>query len=277
MRADEVQDDLDLEDLLVGSDEVDVDDGEDPNSGHPRKRTRSLHFFAQLCVPVFSFNRPSAFISIDFDLLGMFDGSPGTQGSPSAAVLGQPVLGAAGGASAPAHPTLSMLGSHMPCTMPSLQQQYTHAVLQQQQMWAQLQTNSGLTGGISRRGKTAAEVAEQQERIKRRRRESAQRSRQRKSAYMKTLECENHALKAENDALRRELSRLSGRPLPPPLPSCLTTSSSSAGLIKADDPLALYDQSSGRVGTFKAEGGICHFDASGLGAPAADQLLGMVL
>ena len=38
--------------------------------------------------------------------------------------------------------------------------------------------------------------------MKKRRRESAQRSRQRKSAYMRALEMENRALKQENERLR---------------------------------------------------------------------------
>ena len=55
---------------------------------------------------------------------------------------------------------------------------------------------------MGKRSKTVEEVEEQTERIKKRRRESAQRSRQRKNAYMKGLEMENRALKLENERLR---------------------------------------------------------------------------
>ena len=48
---------------------------------------------------------------------------------------------------------------------------------------------------------------QQTERVKKRRRESAQRSRQRKNAYMHALEVENRALKAENERLRLKASR----------------------------------------------------------------------
>ena len=55
--------------------------------------------------------------------------------------------------------------------------------------------------------KTPEEIAEQVERVKRRRRESAQRSRNRKCEYMKTLETENQALKEENERLRKLLNQ----------------------------------------------------------------------
>lgn len=49
---------------------------------------------------------------------------------------------------------------------------------------------------------TQAEIEEQIERTKKRRRESAQRSRQRKNCYMRSLEIENEALKREVERLR---------------------------------------------------------------------------
>lgn len=54
--------------------------------------------------------------------------------------------------------------------------------------------------------KTPEEIAEQVERVKRRRRESAHRSRQKRFAYIKNLESENEALKMENERLRQMLS-----------------------------------------------------------------------
>lgn len=54
--------------------------------------------------------------------------------------------------------------------------------------------------------KTPEEIAEQVERVKRRRRESAHRSRQKRFEYIKTLESENDALKMENERLRQMLS-----------------------------------------------------------------------
>lgn len=53
-----------------------------------------------------------------------------------------------------------------------------------------------------RKQKTADEIEAQQERIKKRRRESAQRSRARKNCFVRNLEAENKALKQENDGLR---------------------------------------------------------------------------
>ena len=140
-------------------------------------------------------------------------------------------------------PAMPMQMAAAPLT---LQQQYTQAILQQHMMAAQMATTvqTGITPaaapGVSRRGKSAAEVAEQQERIKERRRESAQRSRQRKSAYMKSLEGENHALKLDNERLRKELARLSGRAVPSSHPSQMfsavgTTSGSSAEAPHAHD------------------------------------------
>lgn len=60
---------------------------------------------------------------------------------------------------------------------------------------------------VSKRNKSPEEIAAQEEKVKKRRRESAQRSRQRKSAYLKNLECENHALKLENERLRKALAK----------------------------------------------------------------------
>lgn len=185
--------------------------------------------------------------------------------SGRAAVLGQPTMGFDASATPQAFalqvPPSSMPDSKamampfpmmpgMPQAPPSLQQQYTQAVLQQQ-MWAQFNqaTGAGFANANSqsnpavKRGKTAAEIAEQQERVKRRRRESAQRSRQRKSAYLKSLEFENQSLRAENDRLRRELSRATGKPVAqPPLMSHLATSASSAdNLDSNEDHGALHD------------------------------------
>lgn len=56
-----------------------------------------------------------------------------------------------------------------------------------------------------RRNRTVEEVAAQIERTKKRRRESAHRSRARRKDYISTLEQENEALRAENAALRARL------------------------------------------------------------------------
>lgn len=48
----------------------------------------------------------------------------------------------------------------------------------------------------------------QEERVKKRRRESAQRSRARKNCYVKNLEYENRSLKAEVEKLRALLSQV---------------------------------------------------------------------
>ena len=149
-------------------------------------------------------------------------------------------------------------------TVAAFQQQYTQAILQQHMLaQAQASANGGCMP-VSKRGKTAAEVAEQQDRIKRRRRESAQRSRQRKSAYMKSLEGENHALKLENERLRKELSRM-GRPLPPAFNSFATSGSS------ADIPTEQY------TGNTTSSGGLCPVDISGFGNGTAHELMGMVI
>lgn len=180
---------------------------------------------------------------------------------------------------APAAPAVpfpaGMMQGQMPAMLPAqatyadaLQQQYAQAILQQQ-MIARMQ-------GVShKRTKSPAEAAEQEERIKRRRRESAQRSRQRKSAYMKSLECENHALKLENDRLRMELARNGHHVSPPtsiPNFASLTTSGSSAGGA-GQDPLALFDH----TGATTSSDGLCMVDASGLGGHAAEVFMGMAL
>lgn len=202
------------------------------------------------------------------------------------AVLGQPVEGVAPiAASYQAAPVNTvqpqqqvamtmpgMLQAYMPApaaaapnTVAAFQQQYTQAILQQH-MLAQVQASASAGSmHVNKRGKTASEVAEQQERIKRRRRESAQRSRQRKSAYMKTLECENHSLKVENDRLRKELARM-GRPLPPMFNSIATSGSS------ADLPT----EHTG-TGTTSSDGGLCPVDMSGFGSGTAQELMGMVI
>lgn len=69
-----------------------------------------------------------------------------------------------------------------------------------------------VTVGVRRHVKTPQEAAEQQERIKKRRRESAQRSRARKNCIMKTLELENQFLRAENQQLRSLLAKHEGVP-----------------------------------------------------------------
>lgn len=63
------------------------------------------------------------------------------------------------------------------------------------------------SGGKRRSKKTAEEIAAQVERVKQRRRESAQRSRNRKCEYVKNLEDENKKLKNENEYLRLLLSQ----------------------------------------------------------------------
>ena len=196
---------------------------------------------------------PCFLSTADLQFLDGFTGQvqiPNAVAAPNQnAVLGQPLdsfqtLPPVGMAPLPhQQPAMPMQMAAAPLT---LQQQYTQAILQQHMMAAQMATTvqTGITPaaapGVSRRGKSAAEVAEQQERIKERRRESAQRSRQRKSAYMKSLEGENHALKLDNERLRKELARLSGRAVPSSHPSQMfsavgTTSGSSAEAPHAHD------------------------------------------
>lgn len=219
----------------------------------------------------------------------MFNASEGTDLTiklEDNAILGQPVEAVAASYQAPAPVAAipvqpqqqqmpmqmpnGLMQAYMPAVAPAntvaaFQQQYTQAILQQH-MLAQVQASAnGGSMPVSKRGKTAAEVAEQQDRIKRRRRESAQRSRQRKSAYMKSLEGENHALKLENELLRKELSRM-GRPLPPAFNS-FATSGSSAGIPT--------EQCTGN--TTSSGGGLCPVDISGLGNGTAHELMGMVI
>lgn len=95
-------------------------------------------------------------------------------------------------------------GLQAPVGIPVQQQQ------EQGQQQQQVPARFPMKSRSGKRTKTPEEIAEQEERVKRRRRESAQRSRQRKSAYMKNLECENHALKLENDRLRKALEKVTG-------------------------------------------------------------------
>lgn len=63
-------------------------------------------------------------------------------------------------------------------------------------------------GRARRSKKTPEELAAQVERVKKRRRESAQRSRARKNCYVHNLEAENRALKLENESLRAMLRQI---------------------------------------------------------------------
>jgi hypothetical protein len=228
---------------------------------------------------------------VDLEFLQMFNAAEGADLNikiEDDAVLGQPVEApiAAAYQAAPVPVTLraqpqqqqmamqmpnGLMQAYMPTAAPgpTLQQQqmqYTQAILQQH-MLAQAQASATAASmPVSKRGKSAAEIAEQQERIKRRRRESAQRSRQRKSCYMKTLECENHSLKLENERLRKELARV-GRPTPPMFNSLATSGSS------ADIPTEPYTAN----GTTSSDGGLCPVDMSGFGSGTAEELMGMVL
>lgn len=76
----------------------------------------------------------------------------------------------------------------------------------QQEMAMRASVGSTPVSGHGKRSKE--EVAAQVERVKKRRRESAQRSRQRKNEYMKNLEEENRALKYELSKLRQWMNRL---------------------------------------------------------------------
>lgn len=235
-------------------------------------------------------------IDADLEFLQMFNAAEGTDLTipkiEEAAVLGQPAVGPIAYQAAPANMTVpvqpqpqqpiamqmpnGMIQAYMeaaPSTAPAnaivaLQQQYTQAILQQH-MLAQAQASA--TAGsmpVNKRGKSASEIAEQQERIKRRRRESAQRSRQRKSCYMKTLEAENHALKLENERLRKEMVRV-GRPVPPMFNSIVTSGSS------ADLPTEVVTGTG--AGTASSDGGLCPVDMSGFGSGTAQELMGMAI
>lgn len=116
-----------------------------------------------------------------------------------------------------------------PMAFPAAAQMYQQAMLQQQQQQQMAMAAQAYSSGLpplpaaaaplplpplaapsapalplllGKRGKSVEEAEEQTERIKKRRRESAQRSRQRKNCYMKGLEMENRALKLENERLR---------------------------------------------------------------------------
>ncbi|EFN59694.1 hypothetical protein CHLNCDRAFT_133235 [Chlorella variabilis] len=113
-----------------------------------------------------------------------------------------------------------------PQAYPAAAQMYQQAMLQQQQQQQMLAAQQQVAAAAAaaagslpvpapmlmgkRSVRSQEEVEEQTERIKKRRRESAQRSRQRKNAYMKSLEMENRALKMENERLRVELSKGGG-------------------------------------------------------------------
>lgn len=84
------------------------------------------------------------------------------------------------------------------------------ALLAAQLQQSHLLQQYALGGLRNKNGKTALEVEMQQERIKKRRRESAQRSRARKNSFMKTLEIENHHLKLENQRLKDALAKRDG-------------------------------------------------------------------
>lgn len=86
-----------------------------------------------------------------------------------------------------------------------------HALLMHQQLQVSVpQSVPTMTAATySKKGRSPEELAEQIERVKKRRRESARRSRQRKSAYVSGLESENKALKVENQRLREQLARMS--------------------------------------------------------------------
>jgi hypothetical protein len=129
--------------------------------------------------------------AIDLDLLQMFEGSGGAQQQNMPLIVqGQPI------------------GSmyQQVAAAPVVQQQAGRPPLAasrsvDESKPKQMRTNK-------RRGKkTPEEIAEQVERVKRRRRESAQRSRNRKCEYMKNLETENQALKEENERLRKLLNQ----------------------------------------------------------------------
>ncbi|KAL4427776.1 hypothetical protein ABPG75_001865 [Micractinium tetrahymenae] len=181
---------------------------------------------------------------------GSSSGAPATEGSNTvvmgqvlaAPATAQPALAVPAAAAAPpAVPTnpvqqlqFQAVMQHQAAIMqnpqayPAAAQMYQQAILAQQQqaavqqhMLAQQQAVAAVALPpllvpapapvlLGKRGKTQQEVEEQTERIKKRRRESAQRSRQRKNAYMKSLEMENRALKLENERLRLELSKSGG-------------------------------------------------------------------
>jgi len=157
----------------------------------------------------------------------------------------------------PAAPTTAQANAGV-----ALQQQYTKAIFQQH-MLAQAQARATAKPmPVNKRGKSAAEIAEQQERVKRRRRESAQRSRQRKTCYMKSLEAENYALKLENERLRKEMENM-GRSGPP-----IVTSSSSAD-IPTEHHLF--------TGTTSSNGGLCPVDMSKFGSGTVQELMDMAV
>lgn len=195
-----------------------------------------------------------------------------------------------------------------PTAYPAAAHMYQHAILQQQQqaaaaaaaqqhMLAAVQQPVVVLPGmpmpaaaapqpalvsLGKRGKSSVEVEEQTERIKKRRRESAQRSRQRKNVYMKSLEMENRALKMENERLRAELTKCAaGGVVTMPLPPALAPRGSSGSVAprapSADD---CYDDGSEHVSVSDEEDELCDpilmdtmgVGMVGLGGTAADPL-----
>jgi hypothetical protein len=233
----------------------------------------------------------------DLDFLQMFSAAEGTDPNilkiEEDAVLGQPAVAAAYQA-APANMTLPVQPQQQPVdmqtmqmpsgvvtqaylpaaptTLPAnavvaLQQQYTQAILQQHMLaQAQANTTERSIPPVNKRGKSSAQIAEQQERVKQRRRESAQRSRQRKSSYMKSLEAENYALKLENARLRKEMETLGH--LAPPRFNPIVASGSSADIPTEHQPLTC---------TTSSDEGLCPADMSGFGSGTAQELMGMAI
>ncbi|KFM24772.1 hypothetical protein F751_3784 [Auxenochlorella protothecoides] len=144
----------------------------------------------------------------DADLLAMFQ-ELAEEPAPELAPLAMPTSPAASlpGPMVPFEPVQTLPVPARPAmTIFDQQLMFQQAMLQQQQAamaTAQIPVKPGYP--TLRRGKTPEEVAAQVERTKQRRRESAHRSRSRRKDYMKTLEEENDALRAENAALRAKL------------------------------------------------------------------------
>jgi regulator of replication initiation timing len=156
-----------------------------------------------------------------------------------------------------------------PGTYPAAAQMYQQAMLQTGGLASQpsgaltysgsLRTAAAPAAGpapalLGKRGKSQEEIEEQTERIKKRRRESAQRSRQRKNAYMKSLEMENRALKLENERLRVELSKSTGAPLAPA--PVAAPKASSASVSRSEASLGADDSEHGSG--HDEDGGLCN-------------------
>lgn len=134
-----------------------------------------------------------------------------------------------------------------------------------------LQAAPGATG--SKRHKTQAEIEEQIERTKKRRRESAQRSRQRKNCYMRSLEIENEALKREVERLRSQLTKQ--LTAPGEEGKATSDSSSKPYALPGRPPVAPCVVKACSSDDFSA--GACRADGSGLGAPVATGLFQFAL